>query len=128
VVLLQLAGGTDQKLQLRGDIKMCIVGYPSVSKSQFLKWAHKFLPTLEKTCVSEASMTAEVTKDDGDGQRIIEAGSIMLADNSVYSIDEFNHYDVTAIDEVMRQQTTSIAKASVQDTLNVTATILVACS
>ena len=41
-LLLQLMGGvhkqTPEGMNLRGDINICIVGDPSTSKSQFLKW------------------------------------------------------------------------------------------
>lgn len=41
-LLLQLMGGvhkqTPEGMHLRGDINICIVGDPSTSKSQFLKW------------------------------------------------------------------------------------------
>lgn len=41
-LLLQLLGGvhkqTNEGIGLRGDINICIVGDPSTSKSQFLKW------------------------------------------------------------------------------------------
>jgi DNA replication licensing factor MCM6 len=41
-LLLQLMGGvhkqTQEGMHLRGDINICIVGDPSTSKSQFLKW------------------------------------------------------------------------------------------
>jgi DNA replicative helicase MCM subunit Mcm2 (Cdc46/Mcm family) len=41
-ILLQLMGGvhkqTQEGIHLRGDINVCIVGDPSTSKSQFLKW------------------------------------------------------------------------------------------
>lgn len=43
-LLLQLMGGvhkeTPEGMHLRGDINICIVGDPSTSKSQFLKYAH----------------------------------------------------------------------------------------
>lgn len=96
-VLLQLAGGvlkiTEENMRLRGDINMCIVGDPSTSKSQFLKWVHKFLPTAVYACgknASSAGMTAAVTKDPDTGEWSIEAGALMLADNSVCCIDEFD--------------------------------------
>ncbi len=42
-LLLQLMGGvhkqTPEGMHLRGDINICIVGDPSTSKSQFLKYA-----------------------------------------------------------------------------------------
>ena len=43
-LLLQLMGGvhkqTGEGMHLRGDINICIVGDPSTSKSQFLKFVH----------------------------------------------------------------------------------------
>lgn len=44
-ILLQLMGGvhkqTPEGMHLRGDLNVCIVGDPSVSKSQFLKYVHE---------------------------------------------------------------------------------------
>lgn len=46
-ILLQLMGGvhkvTPEGIHLRGDINVCIVGDPSTSKSQFLKYGHYWL-------------------------------------------------------------------------------------
>jgi DNA replicative helicase MCM subunit Mcm2 (Cdc46/Mcm family) len=46
-LLLQLMGGvhkqTAEGMNLRGDINICIVGDPSTSKSQFLKYARPIL-------------------------------------------------------------------------------------
>jgi len=88
-----VAKKTEHKLPLRGDINMCVVGDPSTSKSQFLKWVHRFLPTAVYACgknCSSAGMTAAVTKDIDTGEWAIEAGALMLADNSVCCIDEFD--------------------------------------
>lgn len=49
-LLLQLMGGvhkqTAEGMHLRGDINICIVGDPSTSKSQFLKFVWIFLQHL----------------------------------------------------------------------------------
>jgi DNA replication licensing factor MCM6 len=43
-ILLQMMGGvhkvTPEGINLRGDINVCIVGDPSTSKSQFLKYVN----------------------------------------------------------------------------------------
>ncbi len=132
-ILLLIVGSTQRALpdgsKIRGDINVFLVGDPGTAKSEMLKFCARIAPRGLYTSgrgSTAAGLTAAVIRDKS-GIMMLEAGAVVLGDQGLVCIDEFDKMkpeDRSALHEVMEQQSASIAKGGIVATLNARTSIL----
>ncbi len=135
-ILLMITGGSATQLpdgtKLRGDLNVLFVGDPGTGKSEMLKFAAQVAPRglyASGRGASAAGLTAAVIRE--KNTFMLEAGVVVLADQGVAMIDEFEkmkNEDRTALHEAMEQNTVTVAKGGIFATLNARTAVLAACN
>lgn len=135
-ILLLIVGALERRLpdggKIRGDINVFLVGDPGTAKSAMLKFCSRIAPRGLYTSgrgSTAAGLTAAVIRDTRTGMMMLEAGAVVLGDQGLVCIDEFDKMkpeDSSALHEVMEQQSVSVAKGGIVATLNARSSILAA--
>ncbi|XP_048321239.2 probable DNA helicase MCM8 isoform X1 [Ziziphus jujuba] len=136
-ITLALFGGVrkhsndNNKVPVRGDIHVMVVGDPGLGKSQLLQAAAAVSPRGIYVCgnaTTKAGLTVAVVKDPMTSDYGFEAGAMVLADSGLCCIDEFDKMSAEhqALLEAMEQQCVSIAKAGLIASLSARTSVLAA--
>ncbi|XP_078352072.1 DNA helicase MCM8-like isoform X2 [Oculina patagonica] len=136
-LVLGLFGGTQRylndknRIPIRGNPHILVVGDPGLGKSQMLQAVSNIAPRGVYVCgnaTSTSGLTVTLSKEGSSGEYSLEAGALVLGDQGCCCIDEFDKMGSQhqALLEAMEQQSISIAKAGVVCSLPARTSILAA--
>ncbi|XP_013415383.1 DNA helicase MCM8 [Lingula anatina] len=136
-LVLGLFGGSQKyandknRIPVRGDPHILVVGDPGLGKSQMLQAVAGVAPRSVYVCgntTTSSGLTVTLSKEGGSGDYALEAGALVLADQGCCCIDEFDKMGSQhqALLEAMEQQSISIAKAGIVCSLPARTSILAA--
>ncbi|XP_041645581.1 DNA helicase MCM8 [Cheilinus undulatus] len=116
---------------VRGDPHILMVGDPGLGKSQMLQAVCNVAPRGIYVCgnsTSTTGLTVTLSRDAGTGDYALEGGALVLADQGLCCIDEFDKLgsQQQALLEAMEQQSVSLAKAGIVSSLPARASVVAA--
>ncbi|XP_012494711.1 PREDICTED: DNA helicase MCM8 isoform X1 [Propithecus coquereli] len=134
---LALFGGSQKyaddknRIPIRGDPHILVVGDPGLGKSQMLQAVCNVAPRGVYVCgntTTTSGLTVTLSKDSCCGDFALEAGALVLGDQGICGIDEFDKMgnQHQALLEAMEQQSISLAKAGVVCSLPARTSIIAA--
>eukprot|EP00466_Bigelowiella_natans_P007098 jgi/Bigna1/45150/e_gw1.113.2.1 len=133
---LALFGGAQKKagankVSVRGDSHILVVGDPGLGKSQMLRACARVAPRGVYVCGNTSTtsgLTVTMVKEGSSGDYALEAGALVLADQGCCCIDEFDKMgkEHNSLLEAMEQQSISLAKAGIVCSLSSRCAVLAA--